>query len=343
VARPDPRQQAAQAALSSTMAGAVDLSGLKARAEQRGSAQTGAPAGGPPQRPAGGDGAPVVEGAPPPAGGYVIDVTEDSFQTEVLERSMTIPVVVDLWADWCQPCKQLSPTLEKLANESGGSWILAKVDVDANPRIAQMFQVQSIPTVYVVVAQQPVTSFSGVQPENELRGWIGQILDALRERMPAIAEGEARAAQGGVEAPEPEPEPDDPRFTAAEEALERGDYDAAVAAYERILAEEPANTEAQAALAQVRFMSRAEQADPSAVTRADAAPDDVEAQKAAADAELAAGQAEAAFDRLVKTVQRTGGEDRDAAREHLVGLFELFATDDPRVTAARRALARALY
>ena len=207
MARPDPRQQAAQAALSSTMAGAVDLSGLKARAEQRGSAQTGAPAGGPPQRPAGGDGAPVVEGAPPPAGGYVIDVTEDSFQTEVLERSMTIPVVVDLWADWCQPCKQLSPTLEKLANESGGSWILAKVDVDANPRIAQMFQVQSIPTVYVVVAQQPVTSFSGVQPENELRGWIGQILDALRERMPAIAEGEARAEQGGVEAAEPEPEP----------------------------------------------------------------------------------------------------------------------------------------
>ena len=322
--------------MSSTMAGAVDLSGLKARAEQRGSAPAGAPAGGPGQ-------APVVEGAPPPSGAFVIDVTEDTFQSEVLERSMTIPVVVDLWAEWCQPCKQLSPTLEKLASEAGGSWILAKVDVDANPRIAQMFQVQSIPTVYVVVAQQPVTSFSGVQPEPELRSWIGQILDALRDRMPGIAEAEARAGQGGDEPAEPEPEPDDPRFTAAEEALEHGDYDAAVAAYERILAEEPANTEAQAALAQVRFMSRAEQADPSAVSRADAAPDDVGAQKAAADAELAAGQVEAAFDRLVKTVQRTAAEDRDAAREHLVGLFELFAADDPRVTAARRALARALY
>jgi putative thioredoxin len=254
-----------------------------------------------------------------------------------------VPVVVDLWADWCQPCKQLSPTLEKLATEGGGAWILAKVDVDANPRIAQMFQVQSIPTVYVVVAQQPVTSFSGVQPENELRGWIGQILDALRDRMPAIAQAEARAAAGGADGAEPAPEPEDPRFTAAEEALERGDYDAAVAAYERILAEEPANPEAQAALAQVRFMSRAEQADPTAVARADAAPDDVEAQKAAADAELAAGQVEAAFDRLVRTVQRTAGDDRNAAREHLVGLFELFAADDPRVTSARRALARALY
>jgi putative thioredoxin len=270
VARPDPRQQAAQAAMSSTMAGAVDLSGLKARAEQRGSAPGGAAPGGASQAPAGGDGAPVVEGAPPPAGGYVIEVTEDNFQTEVIERSTTVPVVVDLWAEWCQPCKQLSPTLEKLAAEGGGGWILAKVDVDANPRIAQMFQVQSIPTVYVVVAQQPVTSFSGVQPEPELRSWIAQILDALRDRMPGIAEAEARAGQGGGEgeAAEPVPEPEDPRFTAAEDALERGDYDAAVFAYENILAAEPANTEAQAALAQVRFMSRAEQADPSAVTRA---------------------------------------------------------------------------
>lgn len=345
MARPDSRQQAAQAAMSSAMAGAVDLSGLKARAEQRGSGPQGAAPGGDPGAPAGGDGAPAVEGAPLPADGYVIDVTEDNFQTEVLERSMTVPVVVDLWAEWCQPCKQLSPTLEKLASEGGGGWILAKVDVDANPRIAQMFQVQSIPTVYVVVAQQPVTSFSGVQPEPELRSWIAQILDALRERMPGIAEAEARGAQGGAEgeAAEPEPEPEDPRFTAAEDALERGDYDAAVSAYENILAAEPANTEAQAALAQVRFMSRAEQADPSAVTRADAAPDDVEAQKAAADAELAAGQVEAAFDRLVKTVQRSAGQDRDTAREHLVGLFELFAADDPRVTSSRRALARALY
>jgi len=128
------------------------------------------------------------------------------------------------------------------------------------------------------IAQQPVTSFSGVQPENELRGWIGQILDALRARMPGIAEAEARGAAGGGPA-EPEPGPEDPRFTAAEDALDRGDYDAAIAAYEQILAAEPANAEAAAALAQVRFMSRAEQADPEAVTRADAAPDDVAAQK----------------------------------------------------------------
>jgi putative thioredoxin len=155
--------------------------------------------------------------------------------------------------------------------------------------------------------------------------------------MPAI-----RQAEEGV-AGEPVEELEDPRFTAAEDALERGDYPAAEAAYQQILAVEPANEQAKAALGQVRFLARAEQADPAAVARADAAPDDVDAQLAAADAELATDDAEAAFDRLVATVARTGGDDRDRAREHLVGLFELFAPDDPRVAKARRSLARALF
>jgi putative thioredoxin len=337
VARPDPRQAAQAAALSSAMAGAVDLSGLKQRAESRGAApQQAAPAGGPPAA----DGAAPPPGAAP-AGGFVVDVTEASFQAEVVERSMQVPVVVDLWAEWCGPCKQLSPVLEKLAAEGGGAWVLAKVDVDANPQISQLFRVQSIPTVVVVAGGQPVTQFSGAQPEPELRNWIAQLLDALRERMPAIAEAEAAAGVAGDAGPAEPPE--DPRFTAAEDALEAGDYDTAIAAYEQILAAEPANADAAAALAQVRFLARAEQSDPSAIARADADPADLDAQLAAADAEMAGNRPEAAFDRLVKTVGRTGGEDRDRVREHLVGLFELFAPDDPRVTAARRALARVLF
>jgi putative thioredoxin len=157
--------------------------------------------------------------------------------------------------------------------------------------------------------------------------------------MPAIREAEGAA--GAVE--EPEEEPDDPRFTAAEDALEQGDYAAAESAYQQILAAEPANEQAAAALSQVRFLARAENVDPSAVARADAAPDDIDAQLAAADAEVATDGVEEAFARLVATVGRTFGEDRDRVREHLVGLFELFPTDDPRVTAARRALARALF
>ena len=318
------------------MAGAVDLSGLKARAEQR------TPAGGAPQRPAdpaGGGGPPAAGGGAAPA--VVLDVTEETFQAEVIERSMQVPVVVDLWAEWCGPCKQLSPVLEKLAAEGRGAWILAKIDVDANPRISQAFQVQSIPHVVVVAGGQPVTSFNGAQPEPQLRQWITQLLDALRDQMPGIAEAEARA--GGEVDAEPVEEPEDPRIVAAEEALERGDYAAAAQAYEEILAAEPAHAEAAAALAQVKFLERAESADPSAIGRADAAPDDVDAQIAAADAQVAAQDVTGAFDRLVQTVARTAGDDRDRARTHLVELFELFGTEDERVTTARRALARALY
>ncbi len=307
----DPRRAAA---VASTIAGAVDLSALKARTEDP----------------------PATSSSP-----WVVDVTEQNFQTEVLERSLNIPVVVDLWASWCQPCKQLSPILERLADQGGGTWLLAKVDVDANPRISQAFGVQSIPTVVAVVAGQPVDAFNGAMPEPQVRQWIDSLVDALREKMPGIAAAELGA--GAAEAPELEEEPDDPRFTAAEDALERGDYAAAEQAYQAILAAEPANEQADAALAQVRFTARADAADPAAIARADAAPDDVDAQLAAADAELATDQVEAAFDRLVATAGRTSGEDRDRVREHLLQLFDLYPADDPRVMTARRALARVLF
>jgi putative thioredoxin len=307
------------------MAGAVDLSALKARSEATARSQQTQASGG----------AESADGSP-----FVIDVTEQSFQADVLERSLQVPVVVDLWATWCGPCKQLSPVLERLAEAGNGAWVLAKVDVDANPRIAQAFGVQSIPMVVAVVGGQPVDAFNGALPEPQVRQWISALLDALRDRMPAIAEAEAGAAAGNGE---PAEEPEDPRFTAAEDALERGDYAAAEEAYQQILAVEPANEQAAAALSQVRFLARAESADPSAIARADAAPDDVDAQLAAADAEAASDRVEDAFTRLVSTVARTSGDERDRVREHLIGLFELFPPDDPRVTAARRALARALF
>lgn len=308
---------AAQSAQTVAMAGAVDLSALKARAS----------------RPAGGGD--VAAGA----GNWVLDVTEQDFQRQVVERSMQVPVVVDLWATWCGPCKQLSPVLERLAEAGGGSWILAKIDVDANPRISQLFGVQSIPTVIAVASGQPVDAFTGALPEPQVREWIAALLDALRDRLPGI--GAAEAADTELPA-EPEPS-EDPLFEAAEEAIERGDYAAAEAAYQQVLDAEPGNEEAAAALAQVRFQARAEQADPAAVARADADPDDVDAQIAAADAELASNEVEAAFARLVRTVGRTAGDERARVREQLLTLFELFPSDDPRVTAARRALARVLF
>ncbi len=333
MSRPDSRQGATKnsaqaaaqtAALSSALAGAVDLSAIKARAEAANrTASAGSPAA------AGPDGS---------ASQWIIDVTEQTFQADVLERSLQVPVVVDLWATWCGPCKQLSPVLERLAEAGRGAWVLAKIDVDANPRISQAFGVQSIPTVIAVVGGQPVDAFSGALPEPQVKQWIDALLDALRERMPGIQEADQTTGDGAVVE-----EPDDPRFSAAESALEAGDYDAAERAYTEILDVEPANEQAKAALAQVRFLARSERADPSAIARADADPDDVDAQLAAADAEVAADRAEVAFSRLVETVGRTSAEDRERVREHLLGLFELFGPDDPRITAARRALARKLF
>lgn len=233
--------------------------------------------------------------------------------------------------------KQLSPVLEKLAREGNGAWVLAKVDVDANPRIAQLFQAQSIPMVIAIAGGQPVDAFAGAQPEPQLRQWIDALLNALRDRLPGIREAEQASGAAAEE------EPEDPRFTEAEDALQRGDYAAAEAAYQKILDSEPDNEQAKAALAQVRFTARAEQVDPAVVERADAAPDDVDAQIAAADAEVARGDAEAGFDRLVRTVKRTSGDERNKVRVHLLELFELFPASDERVVKARRALASALF
>lgn len=305
-------------AVSAALSGAVDLSAVKARAEAaaRQAKQAGA------------DGR--ANGA---ASASVIDVTEATFQAEVLERSLQQLVVVDLWADWCGPCKQLSPVLERLAGESGGAWVLAKVDVDANPRISQVFGVQSIPTVVAIAGGQPVDAFSGALPEPQIRQWLTQLLEALRDKLPGV-----RAAMQG----QPEP-PQDPRFTEAEDAFERGDFAAAEAAYKRILDSEPGNEQAKAALVQVRFAARAAKTDPSSIAKADANPDDLDAQLAASDAEVAAGKIEDGFARLIAVIRRTAGDDRNRVREHLVGLFELFDPADERVAKARRELASALF
>jgi putative thioredoxin len=296
--------------------GAVDLGALRPNPTQ--SPAAGAPASsGPPPAPNGGPTAPGRGGV------TIIDVTEATFQSEVLERSLTTPVVIDFWAEWCEPCKQLSPVLEKLAIEGGGSWVLARIDVDANPRLAQALRVQSIPMVYAVVGGQPVDTFTGVVPEAQLRQWIAAVLKA-----------------GGSDVAPAE----DPRLEAADDALMSGNLDAAEQAYKKILSESPAETAAEAGLAQVGLARRVQGADPvRTLADAQARPDDVDAQLLAADIEVLTGEADKAYRRLVDLIRRTSGDERETVRKHLVSLFTIAGPDDPAVAGARRALASALF
>lgn len=302
--------------------GAVDLGALAARnqaAQSAAAQQQAAPAASPAGGPGNGGGFPGA----PAGGGVVVDVTEANVQDEVLQRSMTTPVVVAFLAPGYPEVQQLADELARFNAADGGSWVLARVDVQADPRLAAMFRVQSVPTVYAVVGGQPIDAFAGPVPAAQLRQWLDAVLRA-----------------GGVEVAVPE----DPRLEAADEALMMGDLDEAERAYRKILSDSPKDAAAEAGLAQVVLAKRVVGVDPqAAIAAADAAPDDVAAQLTAADVEVLAGQAEQAYRRLVELVRRVYGDDREAVRQHLVSLFAVAGPDDPAVAAARRALASALF
>ncbi|MFF8772859.1 tetratricopeptide repeat protein [Kitasatospora sp. NPDC015120] len=320
---------------SAALRGAVDLAAVKAAGEAAQKAEQ--------ARAERARQAAAGEAGDAPAGyPLVIDVTEDTFEVEVVQRSAEVPVVVDFWAEWCGPCKQLSPILERLAEEYAGRIVLAKIDVDANQLIAQQFGIQGIPAVMAVVAGQLVPLFQGAENEANVRKVLDQLILVAEQRFGIVGTGGA-PVEGGAEAPAPR-RPEDPALAAAHDALDRGDLGGAVRAYQNVLADQPGNTEAKVGLAQAQLLQRVEGLDPQAVRSAAAAdPKDVEAQLRAADLDLVGGHVEDAFGRLVATVGKTFGEDRDTARLRLLDLFEVIGPEDPRVTAARQALARVLF
>ncbi|MFI1733092.1 tetratricopeptide repeat protein [Streptomyces acidicola] len=318
-----------------SMSGVVDLAAVKAAQEAKSKAeQARAQA----ARQGGG-------GAVSPAD-LVIDVDEAGFENDVLQRSTEVPVVIDFWAEWCQPCKQLSPVLERLAVEYNGRFVLAKIDVDANQMLMQQFGVQGIPAVFAVVAGQALPLFQGAAPEAQIRGTLDQLVQVAEERFGLMGLTVDPDAQPGSAEPAPQVPagPYDHLLEAAVQALDAGDLGGAVQAYKNVLSDDPGNTEAKLGLAQAELLQRVQDADPQQVRKAAAEnPLDVPAQIAAADLDLVGGHVEDAFGRLIDTVQRTAGDDRDAARLRLLELFEVVGAEDPRVTAARRALARALF
>ncbi|MFE1906956.1 tetratricopeptide repeat protein [Streptomyces gardneri] len=317
-----------------SMSGVVDLAAVKAAGEAKAKAEqvraeaarTGGPA------------------AVPPSA-LVIDVDEAGFERDVIQRSAEVPVVLDFWAEWCEPCKQLGPLLERLAVEYNGRFLLAKIDVDANQMLMQQFGIQGIPAVFAVVAGQALPLFQGAVPEAQIRETLDQLIMVGEERfgLTGIAV-DADADTEGAAAPARPAGPYDALLEAAMSALDAGDLAGAVQAYKNVLADDPAHPEAKLGLAQAELLARVQDLDPAAVRKNAAdAPADVAAQIAAADLDLVGGHVQDAFGRLVETVRRTAGEDRDAARLRLLELFEVIGVDDPRVTTARQALARVLF
>jgi putative thioredoxin len=316
-----------------SMSGVVDLAAVKAAQEAKAKAEQA-------RAQAAREGG---TGAVSPAD-LVIDVSEATFERDVLQRSAEVPVVIDFWAEWCQPCKQLSPVLERLAVEYNGRFLLAKIDVDANQLLMQQFGIQGIPAVFAVVAGQALPLFQGAAGEAQIRQTLDQLVQVAEQRFGLTGLTVDAEAEPGAQPPQQPAGPHDAALNAAAQALDAGDLGGAIQAYKNVLADDPAHPEAKLGLAQAELLQRVQGMDPQKVRQEAAGkPSDVAAQIAAADLDLVGGHVEDAFGRLIDTVQRTAGEDRDAARLRLLELFEVVGAEDPRVTAARRALARALF
>ena len=272
--------------------------------------------------------------------GVVVDVNEEDFQQKVIDISKTVPVIVDLWAEWCGPCKQLSPLLEKLAAEYKGRFVLAKIDVDANPRLSQMFQVQSIPAVFAVIGESAGPLFQGAIPEAELRQVIEEVLRIAAEQG---VNGTINTEVQEDVAPVIEEEQIDPRLEAAFNAIEKGDFVAANNSYKEMLNQNPADQVAQAGLAQVGLLERASKLNPNDVLQKASDRKDFASQMDLADLELMKGNPGAGFAVLINAIKISSGEDRDKLRARLLELFIVVGDSDPEVIKARRDLASALF
>ncbi|MGJ3509116.1 co-chaperone YbbN [Enemella sp. A6] len=294
--------------------GAVDLSALMAQA------------------PASGHGAPA-------GGGYVVDVTVQTFE-DVMRKSLQHPVLVELWSPRAN-AEAFSADLAALAAEGQGRWLLARANVDEQPQIAQALQVQGVPTLAAVIGGQMVPLSQGPTPRAQLVELIEQVMQA------AVANGiVGRAEPVSAAQPQDEEQPQaaDPRFAAADEALERGDFAAAREEFDKLVKANPNDAEAVAGAAQAGLLARAATLDAADVTqRLSSDPSDLAANLDAADLDFARGDADAAFERLLELIRNRRDDDREAARVRLLELFATLGNTDPRVIKARRALTSALF
>lgn len=278
------------------------------------------------------------------SGSFVVEVTdEESLSVDVVDRSMSVVVLLSVWSPDVPESVQINETLTTLAAEFGGRFVLATLDAQANAALVSAIGIPSVPLVAAALRGQLAPLFQAPLPESEMRTVIQQILQA------AAANGitgtaDPLASPEDDRAGDEEGELPPARFPAAEEALLRGDLDEAVTQYEAALAATPGDVEAVEGLARAKLLKRTTGVD-LAAARAVAAesPDDVGAQILMADLDLLGGHVDDAFDRLLDLVRRTSEEDRDGARRHLLDLFAVVGDADSRVGKARRALTAALF
>ncbi|GAB2984420.1 co-chaperone YbbN [Nocardioides montaniterrae] len=309
--------------------GAIDLSALKRAAPAPSSAPTG------------GSSAPAAAGGPS-GSAYSVAVTPENVQT-VLESSMTAPVVLVFYSTSQVPTSgAFAADVAQVSDEYDGRFLVATVDVDTNPQLAQALQVQQVPLMLVLVEGQPATQpIPGAAPIDDIRAMFNQLAQQLTAQgltgrhQPQSAAGEAADGE--------EPYVD-PRYAPAQDALAAGDIDAAVAEYQKLVDANPADHEAAAGLAMAKVLQRTQGVDLNTARQAAAENrDDIDAQTLVADLDMLGGHVEDAFRRLVDLIARTSDKDRDKARQHLLGLFAAVGNDDPRVLAGRQALASALF
>ena len=314
--------------------GAIDLSGLNR------------PAPGGAQPPAGGrPGGPPADGAPPAGGArssYAVDITEENLQT-VLDASVTAPVVLVFFSPSRSPeSAAMADDVATASDEYDGRFLAGLVDIDAAPAIAQALQIPQVPLVMVILDGRPAAQpIPGLLKLDEIRTLLNQLAQGLTAQ--GITGRHQPLSVGVAEGDEGE-EQLDPRYAAAQQALENNDIDGAVEEYQRLVDANPADTEAAAGLAMAKVLQRTQGVDLNAARAAAAAsPDDVAAQSLVADLDLLGGHVDDAFARLVDLVRRTTGDERNQAREHLIGLFAAVGNDDPRVLRGRQNLASALF
>ncbi|MDQ3156416.1 MAG: tetratricopeptide repeat protein [Actinomycetota bacterium] len=298
--------------MSFSRPGAIDLSALKQPATPAG--QTAAP------------------------GTFVVNVTEQNFQQIALEASLQHVVVLSLWSGRAPQSGTFNQVLARVTESYAGQILLAQVDVDTNPAIAQAVGAKGVPFVLGLVKGQPVPLFEGIKDEAEVRALFEELIRVA-------AENGVTGRVSGEPAPAEEPEPvDDPRFAQADEAFAASDFTTAIAEYEKLAAQYPADDEVAERLAGVKLLDRTKDADLQAARQAAAGnPSDIAAQLLVADLDVSGGHVQDAFDRLIEIIKGLSGEERDPVRERLLELFLVVGTTDPRVSAARRVLATALY